>query len=57
MDILREVEVMYILFWLFNNKDMDLYIYWISHLLERKEYDAIHYLIFLVKRNNQIKFT
>ncbi len=57
MDILREAEIIYILFWLYKYTDMDLCIYWISNLLERKEYDAIHYLSFLIKRSSHLKFT
>ena len=35
---------------------MNLYIYWSNHLQSREEYDAIGYLIFLIKRKSKIKF-
>ncbi len=54
MNALREVEVYFILYFVFKSMDYKLYSYCVFHLYFRGEHDAIEYLIYLIKNRSNI---
>ena len=54
MNVLREVEVYFILYFVYNMMDYELYKYCLFNLYFRGEHDAIEFLVYLIKNRSNI---
>ncbi len=56
MDVFREVEVYFMLYFVYNMMDYELYKYCVYHLFYRREHEAIEYLNYLIKNRYSIVY-